>query len=119
MKYRNSKLYDKLTKIDENCVDGIRLQTQRSFKVLLNKIVTKWTRYDISLMRTRLDNGVYEGYNYVDSNLVNFITPYDVEYGINTGTTAQNLVRQELKNRNIGVNNGNFNHKKMEQLYIS
>ena len=119
MKYRDSKLYDKLINVDENCVNGIRLQTQRSFKYLLNKIVIKWTGYDISLIRSRLDNGIYEGYTYADSNLVNFITTYDVEYGINSGTTAQNIVRQELKNRNIGVNNGNFNHKKMKQLYIS
>ena len=49
----------------------------------------------------------------------NFTKTYDIGYGINTGTTAQNLVRNELKNRNVGSQTTTFNHKMVEQLYIS
>ena len=119
LKYRNGELYDKLLKVDENCVKGIRFQTSRRFKSLLQTIVTNWLTYDLSLVKSRFDDNLYNGYERLENNLKIFTKTYDVGYDINTGTTAENLVRNELKSRNVGTQNHNFNHKMIRQLYIS
>jgi len=119
LKYRNGELYDKLLKIDENSVNGIRYQTKRRFELLLQSTITKWLSYDLSLVRTRFDDSIYRGYDILESKMKNFNTPYNVGYGINTGSTAQNLVRNELKSRNVGTETTTFNHKMISQLYIS
>ena len=119
LKYRNGELYDKLLKVDESSVNGIRYQTSRRFKPLLETIVTNWLTYDLSLVKSRFDDNLYNGYERLENNLKIFTKTYDVGYDINTGTTAENLVRNELKSRNVGTQNHNFNHKMIRQLYIS
>jgi len=119
LKYRNGELYDKLLKVDESSVNGIRYQTSRRFKSLLETIVTNWLSYDLSLTKSRFDDTLYRGYEKLENNLKTFRTTYNVGYGINTGATAQNLVRNELKSRNVGTQNTSFNHKMIGQLYIS
>eukprot|EP01050_Picozoa_sp_SAG11_P007094 SAG11_NODE_579_length_8372_cov_2.656352_3_plen_363_part_00 len=119
LKYRNGVLYDKLLKIDENCVSGIRYQTERRFKPLLQTTITTWLTYDLSLTKSRFDKTLYYGYKTLQDSLKTFTSTYDVAYGVNTGTTAQNLVRNELKSRNVGSQTTTFNHKMMGQLYIS
>ena len=119
LKYRNGVLYDKLLKIDENCVNGIRYQTERRFKGLLQTIITTWLTYDLSLTKSRFDNTLDVGYKTLENGLKTFNAAYDVGYGVNTGTTAQNLVRNELKSRNVGSQTTTFNHKMIGQLYIS
>tara|TARA_R110001583_G_scaffold22389_4_gene84096 strand:+ start:337 stop:1425 length:1089 start_codon:yes stop_codon:yes gene_type:complete len=119
LKYRNGVLYDKLLKIDENCVNGIRYQTERRFKGLLQTIITTWLTYDLSLTKSRFDKTLDVGYKTLENGLKSFNTTYDVGYGVNTGATAQNLVRNELKSRNVGSQTTTFNHKMIGQLYIS
>ena len=119
LKYRNGELYDKLLKIDENCVSGIRHQTERRFKGLLQTIITTWLTYDLSLTKSRFDNTLDVGYETLENGLKTFNATYDVGYGVNTGATAQNLVRNELKSRNVGSQTTTFNHKMIRQLYIS
>jgi hypothetical protein len=119
LKYRNGVLYDKLLKIDENCVSGIKYQTERRFKPLLQTLITTWLTYDLSLTKSRFDDTLYDGYKNLKDGLKTFTATYDVGYGVNTGTTAQNLVRNELKSRNVGSQTSTFNHKMIGQLYIS
>ena len=119
LKYRNGDLYDKLLKVDETGVNGIKYQTKRRFKLLLESIITPWISYDIGLSNPRFDDTLYKGYDILDKNLKKFNNSYDVGYTINTGTTAQNLVRNELKSRNVGSQTKTFNHKMIGQLYIS
>jgi len=119
LKYRNGELYDKLVKVDENCVNGIRYQTKRRFESPLQKIITTWLSYDLSLVKPRFDDSIDGGYKILQNKMKNFTKTYDIGYGVNTGSTAQNLVRDELKNRNVGSQNTTFNHKMVEQLYIS
>jgi len=119
LKYRDGELYDNLLKVDENSINGIRYQTKRRFESLLQTIITTWLAYDLSLIKPRFDKAINGGYETLESKMKNFSTTYNVGYGINSGATGQNLVRNELKSRNAGSQTPTFNHKMIGQLYIS
>ena len=59
------------------------------------------------------------GYKTLTSGLTTFKSVYDVDYGIDTTQVSENIVRVELKERNNGVRDKNFNHKRVNDLYIS
>jgi len=119
LKYRDSTLYDELVKIDEKGINGLRYQLQRLFKPKLNNIINPWIKYDVNLMGDRINNGLELGYKILDKSLYKYVGDLDVAYGTNTGTTAQNLVRDNLRSRVTGSLGFNFNFKLDKQLYIS
>ena len=116
--YRDGKLYDKLTKVDDNMTNGIRPQTSKTFKKLLTLLITPWIEYDLSNYNYRIKNNIISGYETLIENLTRFNTVYDVEYGTNNTSAEETLVITELKERNNGVRDNNFNHKRVEDLYI-
>ena len=119
LKYRDGSLYDKLLKIDEKGVNGIKYQTKRRFEFILQTIITTWLTYDLSLIKNRFDNNLYSGYKTLENNLKTFKKTYNVGYSVTSAATAENKVRVELKSRNVGSITGRFNHKMIGQLYIS
>tara|TARA_R110000824_G_scaffold56365_7_gene154378 strand:+ start:535 stop:1617 length:1083 start_codon:yes stop_codon:yes gene_type:complete len=119
LKYRKSSLYDNLTNTDQLGITGLSMSTQLSFKPKLNNIIKPWIDYDISLMTSRFTSNLDGGYTTLEGMLNKYYSDFDVEYGINTGATAENLVRINLRNKNIGISDGTFNYKMIEQLYIS
>ena len=119
LKYRDSTLYDELVKIDEKGINGLRYQLQRLFKPKLNNIINPWIKHDVNLMGDRINNGLELGYKILDKSLYKYVGDLDVAYGTNTGTTAQNLVRDNLRSRVTGSLGFNFNFKLDKQLYIS
>ena len=116
--YRDGKLYDKLTKVDVNMVKGVSPQTAKTFKKLLILLITPWIEYDLSNYDSRIKNGIISGYETLVENLTRFNTTYDIEYGTNNTNAEETLVSNELKERNNGVRDNNFNHKRVEDLYI-
>jgi len=116
---RKSDLYDNLFKVDKKGVNGLKYGTVLEFKPKINIILKSWLNYDCSLYNNRLKEGLLQGYDILTSNLNNYYTDYKVGYVINSGTTAQNLVRNRLISRNSGVGDTKFNYKLMQQLYIS
>ena len=116
---RKSDLYDNLFKIDKNGIKGLKYSTAREFKVKINIILKSWLAYDCSLYNGRIKEGLLQGYDILKNNLNNYYTDYKVGYVINSGTTAQNLVRNRLISRNSGMADTKFNYKLMQQLYIS
>jgi len=119
LKYRDGSLYDKLLKIDEKGVSGIKYQTKRRFEFILQTIITTWLTYDLSLIKSRFDDTLYSGYKTLENNLKTFKKTYNVGYSVTSATTQENKVRVELKSRNVGTTTGKFNHKMIGQLYIS
>ena len=119
LRYRNGNLYDKLLKIDNTSMGGITEKTHRGFEVLLNNIINPWMEYDISLLTPRITNGIENGYSVLDGQLTEYVSDFNIEYGINTGATAETLVRNNLLERQGGVVDNKFNFKLERQLYIS
>ena len=118
LRYRNGKLYDELTKVDVNMVKGVRAQTSGQFKKLLTLLITPWIEYDLSNYNYRIKNNLIGGYETLVDSFTKFTTLYDIEYGTNNTSTEENLVMTELKERNNGVRDNNFNHKRVTDLYI-
>jgi hypothetical protein len=116
--YRDGKLYDKLIKVDVNTIKGVSPQTAKTFKKLLTLLITPWIEYDLSNYNGRIKNNIISGHETLIENLTRFNTVYNVEYGTNNTNADETLVINELKERNNGVRDNNFNHKRVEDLYI-
>jgi len=116
---RRSDLYDNLFKRDSEGVKGLKYSTILMFKPRINTMLKEWLNYDCNLFGGRIERGLNKGYSILEDNLNNYYTDYKVGYVINSGTTAQTLVRNRLISRNSGVQDSKFNYKLMRQLYIS
>lgn len=119
LRYRSSNLYDKLLKIDDTGVNGIKQIRKTAFQFGLNIIINPWINYDIKLMKPRITNTIEYGYDILDTQLTEYVSDFNIEYGTNTGATAENLVRNNLQDRQRGVVDNKFNFKLETQLYIS
>ena len=119
VRFRNGDLFEQLTAKDDKMYKGVRLGIQREFKVLLEKLITPWIEYDTSLRHNRVGVVLDIGYNTLTDGLTTFKSVYDVDYGIDTTQVSENIIRVELKERNNGVRDNNFNHKRVNDLYIS
>ena len=117
--FRNGDLFNQLTTKDNKMDKGIRNTIQMRFKVLLETLITPWVEYDINLRNSRVGVTLDVGYKTLTSGLTTFKSVYDVDYGIDTTQVSENIVRVELKERNNGVRDKNFNHKRVNDLYIS
>ena len=115
---RKDLLYIDLLKVDNNRVNGLDKTLSVHFKTLLLNLFKSWVRYDISLVNDRIFSGVEEGYKILETNIKNYSNNFNVGYSYNTGTTAQNLVRNYLVDRNRVVEDNKFNYKKINQLYV-
>jgi len=119
LKYRKNTLYNDLTRIDSLGMTGLTSVTQQIFKGKLNKIFKVWIEYDTSLMTSRFMAKLDAGYTTLKGDLNRFYSDFNVGYKINTGTTAENKVRVNLRDKNIGISDSKFNYKLLNQLYIS
>jgi len=119
LKYRKSTLYDNLLNNDPHGITGLSTSTKLRFKQKLNNIIIPWINYDTSLMTQRLTNNLEGGYETLEGVLNRYYSDFDVGYSINTGTTAENLVRINLRDKNIGISDSLFNFKILSQLYVS
>ena len=115
---RKDILYVDLLKVDNNRINGLDKTLSVRFKILLLKLVKPWVRYDISLINDRIASGVEEGYKILNTNIKNYPIDFKVGYSYNTGTTAENLVRNYLVDRNRGTEGNKFNYKLITQLYV-
>lgn len=115
---RKDTLYVDLLKVDNNRVNGLDKTMSVNFRTLLLRLFKSWVRYDISLINDRIFSGVEEGYKILDTSIKSYKNNFNVGYSYNTGTTAQNLVRNYLVNRNRGVDDNKFNYKRLNQLYV-
>ena len=118
LRYRNGKLYDELTKVDVNMIKGVKAQISSQFKKSLRLLITPWIKHDLSNYNYRIKNNLIGGYETLVDSFTKFTTLYDIEYGTNNTSTEENLVMTELKERNNGVRDNNFNHKRVTDLYI-
>ena len=119
LKYRKSILYDNLLNDDQQGITGLSSSTKFRFKTKLNNIIIPWINYDTSLMTQRFTNNLEGGYETLESVLNRYYSDFDVGYTINTGVTAENLVRINLRDKNIGISDAQFNFKTLSQLYVS
>ena len=119
LKYRKSILYDNLLNNDPQGITGLSSSTKFRFKTKLNNIIIPWINYDTSLMTQRFTNNLEGGYKTLESVLNRYYSDFDVGYSINTGVTAENLVRINLRDKNIGISDAQFNFKTLSQLYVS
>jgi hypothetical protein len=119
VRFRNGDLFKQLTTKDVKMDKGIRPGIQREFKFLLERLITPWIEYDTNLRHDRVGVVLDNGYETLTKGLTTFKSVYDVDYGIDTTQTSQNIIRVELKERNNGVRDNNFNHKRVNDLYIS
>ena len=117
--FRNGDLFNQLTTKDNKMDKGIRNTIQRRFKVLLETLITPWIEYDINLRNNIVGVILDGGYKILTEELTNFKSVYDVDYGVDTTPASENIIRVELKERNNGVRDNNFNHKRVRDLYIS
>tara|TARA_R110002110_G_scaffold3458_9_gene17684 strand:+ start:8862 stop:9953 length:1092 start_codon:yes stop_codon:yes gene_type:complete len=115
---RKNILYVDLLNVDNNRVNGLDKTMSVHFRTLLLKLFKSWVRYDISLINDRIFSGVEEGYKILDTSIKNYKNNFNVGYSYNTGSTAQNLVRNYLVDRNRGVDDNKFNYKLINQLYV-
>jgi len=119
LKYRKSTLYDNLTKEDKLGANGLYTSTKIRFKEKLNKIIIPWIDYDTSLVAPRFTSKVDLGYETLMGSLNNYYVDFKVGYSINTGYTSENLIRVNLRDKNMGVSDNKFNYKMEQQLYVS
>ena len=99
-------------------IKGVKAQISSQFKKSLRLLITPWIKHDLSNYNYRIKNNLIGGYETLVDNLTTFNTLYDVKYGTNNTITEENLVLTELKERNNGVRDNNFNHKRVTDLYI-
>ena len=118
LKYRDGTLFDKLTKADSSMSNGLRPQIVNIFKKSLTLLITSWIEYDLSRYNERIENNLISGYENLLDNLTKFSTTYNIEYGTNNTSGDERLVINELLKRNNGVRDNNFNHKRVNDLYI-
>jgi|TARA_R100001463_G_scaffold12745_10_gene34352 gas vesicle protein len=116
---RKSDLYDNLFKRDSEGIKGLKYSTILMFQPRIDTMLKGWLNYDCNLFGGRIERGLNRGYSILEDNLNNYYTDYKIGYVINSGNTAQTLVRNSLISRNSGVQDGKFNYKLMQQLYIS
>ena len=116
---RKSDLYDNLFKRDSEGIKGLKYSTILMFQPRIDTMLKGWLNYDCNLFGGRIERGLNRGYDILEDNLNNYYTDYKIGYVINSGNTAQTLVRNSLISRNSGVQDGKFNYKLMQQLYIS
>ena len=76
-------------------------------------------QYDLSNYNNRIENKIIGGHETLVDNLTRFNTVYDIKYGTNNTSYEEMLVVNELKERNNGVRDDNFNHKRVTDLYSS
>jgi hypothetical protein len=70
-------------------------------------------------MNSRLTAKLDAGYETLVGDLNRYYSDFEVGYSINTGATAENTVRVNLRDKNIGISDSKFNYKLLNQLYIS
>ena len=119
MRFRNGDLFDQLITKDDKMDKGIRTRTQRKFKGLLETLITPWIEYDTNLRNSRVGVNLGVGYEALTKELTTFKSVYDVDYGVDITQVSEEIIRVELKGRNNGVRDNNFNHKRVGDLYIS
>jgi len=119
VRFRNGDLFKQLTTKDDKMGKGIRTRTQRKFKVLLERLITPWIEYDINLRNSRVEVNLGVGHETLTKELTTFKSVYDVDYGIDKTKVSEDIIRLELKERNNGVRDNKFNHKRVVDLYIS
>ena len=119
IRFREDELYNNLLKVDENGFKGIKVRTKRGFEPLLNNIIKTWINYDLKFFRPRITNGIEFGYEILDGQLSPYTSDFNIEFGTTTGATAQNLLRNNLRERTGGVQDNKFNFKLERQLIIS
>ena len=119
LKYRKSTLYDDLIKEDKSGKNGLYVSTKIRFQEKLNKIIRPWIDYDTSLLEPRFTSKVDLGYETLIGSLNNYYVDFKVGYSINTGYTAENLIRVNLRDKNMGISDNKFNYKMEQQLYVS
>ena len=98
--------------------NGLRPQIVNIFKKSLTLLITSWIEYDLSRYNERIENNLISGYENLLDNLTKFSTTYNIEYGTNNTSGDERLVINELLKRNNGVRDNNFNHKRVNDLYI-
>ena len=81
-------------------------------------LITPWVEYDLSNYNDRIKDNLISGHETLVDNLTRFNSLYNIDYGTNNTSTEENLVITELKERNSGVRDNNFNHKRVNDLYI-
>ena len=119
IRFRDNQLYNNLLKIDESGFKGIKVKTKRGFEPLLNDVIRGWIGYDLRFFNSRITNGIVAGYDILDGQISQYTNDFNVEFGVTTGQTAQNLVRDNLRQRQSGVPDNRFNFKLERQLHIS
>ena len=119
IRFRDGQLYNHLLKIDENGFKGIKLKTKIGFEPLLKNIVIPWIAYDLKFFKPRITNGIEAGYEVLDGQLSTYTSDFNIEFGTTTGATAQNILRNNLRERTNGVSDNKFNFKLERQLIIS
>ena len=119
VRFRNGDLFNQLITKDDKMDKGIRTRTQRKFKILLEKLIKPWIEYDINLRNSRVGITLGIEHDALTKELTNFKSVYNVDYGVDTTQVSEEIIRVELKGRNNGVRDNNFNHKRVGDLYIS
>ena len=117
--YKNDGLYNDLLNKDKNGVKGLTYKTLLRFQPKLNEIIKVWVKYDLNLMEEKIVRGIDKGLEVFNDNINNYYSDFKVGYSINTGTTSQDLVRVNLRDRSNGVDDSRINFKQLVQLYIS
>jgi hypothetical protein len=119
VRFRNGDLFNQLITKDDKMNKGIRTRTQRKFKVLLETLIKPWIEYDINLRNSKVGITLGVEHDTLTKELTNFKSVYDVDCGVDTTQVSEEIIRVELKSRNNGVRDNNFNHKRVGDLYIS
>lgn len=117
--YKSDGLYNDLLNKDKNGVKGLTYKTLLRFQPKLNEIIKVWVKYDLNLMEEKIIRGIDKGLEVFNDNINNYYSDFKVGYSINTGTTSQDLVRVNLRDRGNGVVDNRVNFKQLGQLYIS
>ena len=115
---RKDMLYEDLLKIDNNQVNGLNKTLSVRFRKVLLQLFKGWVRYDISLVNDRIFSGLEHGFTLFNDNIKNYVTNFPIGYSLNTGNTAQNIVRNYLVDKNRGTDDSTFNNKLITQLYV-
>tara|TARA_B100000683_G_scaffold208659_1_gene202781 strand:+ start:1086 stop:2174 length:1089 start_codon:yes stop_codon:yes gene_type:complete len=115
---RKDMLYEDLLKIDNNQVNGLNKTLSVRFRKVLLQLFKGWVRYDISLVNDRIFSGLEHGFTLFNNNIKNYVTNFPIGYSLNTGNTAQNIVRNYLVDKNRGTDDSTFNNKLITQLYV-
>ena len=117
--YKSDYLYNNLLKKDNEGINGLTNKTLLRFTPKLNETIKVWVKYDVNLMESKIIKGIDEGLDVLNGNITSYYSDFKIDYGINTGTTAERLVQVNLRDRGTGIQDNKINFKHLTQLYIS